>query len=201
MAAMSVSAQVEKAAFTTAQAEAVGLVSGSKVEIAGGTKLLESDNVTVTLLYTQPECGMTGLSKNNVSINGEELGSETGIQGNVNGPGSALEGTYPESGCIYHFDVKKDGYVYVFHKGTNSKGYVVYEEKVARPSFVFAMSDFSIVRGFDLSTIEGATYNDPEGGVYVNDGYKILTPGETTVKDADGNKVPDRKSTRLNSSH
>jgi hypothetical protein len=49
------------------------------------------------------------------------------------------------------------------------------------------MSDQAIVRGFDLSEIDGATFDDPEGGTYVNTDYTLLTPGETTVKDADGN--------------
>ena len=187
MATMSANAQ-EIAAMTEAQATEIGLVSGSKVEVQAGTELLKTTSVTCTLLYAQTECGMTGLSANNVKVNDADFGSETGIQGNINGPGSALDGTYPESGCIYHFVPSKDGYIYVIHKGTNSKGYVVFEEKTSRPSFVFAMTDGTKVGSFDLSKIDGATFDDPTGGAYVNDGYSILTPGTTQKKDADGNK-------------
>jgi len=186
---MSVNAQ-EIGAITTSIAEGIGLTKDAKVPVAGGTEIVSTDNVKCTLLFDQAECGMTGLSTNNVLVNGEDFGSETGIQGNVNGPGAALGGTFPESGCIYNFEVSKDGYLYIIHKGTNSKGYVVYEEKASRPSYKFAMSDQAIVRGFDLSEIDGATFDDPEGGTYVNTDYTLLTPGETTVKDADGNKIP-----------
>ena len=160
VAAMSVNAQ-ESAPFTNADADRVGL-GDDKVEVAGGTVLLETANVTCTLAYDQSECGRTGLSKNNVKINGADFGSETGIQGSTNGPGAAAsEGTYPENACMYHFTVKKDGYLYVFHKASANKNYVVFENKLRVPY------SYSAVDGgaYDLNTIEGAideaTYGYP----------------------------------------
>ena len=189
VAAMSVNAQTEVAGITKDIATNVGFVIGddgkasAKIKVAAGTELLKSESVTVTLLYDQDETNMTGLSKNDVLVNGEKFGSETGFQGNNNGPATALSGTFPESGCVYNFKVAKDGFLYVIHKGSNNKGYVVYEEKVARPSFLFVMSDGTKAASFDLSKIEGATFNDPEGGVYVNESYTILTPGSFTKND------------------
>ena len=186
VAAMGVNAQ-EIGAITKATVEALG-VGSDAVALTGGTEVLSTTSVKMSIKYDD-SFKSTGLSKNDVKVGDTDFGSETGIQGSTNGPAAALTGTYPETGCIYHFDVAKDGYLYIIHKGTNTKGYVVYEEKTSRPSFIFAMTDEKIVRSFDLSKVDGATYDDPEGGTYVNDGYTILTPGSTTKKDADGNTI------------
>ena len=180
VATMSVNAQ-EFAPFTAADATRIGFVATTnaegkeeyaKIEVKGGTMLCESESVVSTLAYDQAECGRTGLSKNDVTINGTGFASETGIQGNQNGPGSATEGEYPESAaCMIHFTVKKNGYLYVFHKASANKNYVVFENKLRIP-YIYSANDGG---AYDLSKIDGATVVDPADPTFVTiaDGYKI----------------------------
>ena len=162
VAAMSVNAQ-EFAPFTNEAADKVGLSADGKVEVKGGTVLLETASVTCTLAYDQAECGRTGLSSNNVVIGETNFGSETGIQGSTNGPGAAASaGEYPESGaCMYKFTVKKDGYLYVFHKSSANKNYVVFENKLRVP-YIYSANDGG---AYDLNAVAGAvdetTYGFP----------------------------------------
>ena len=199
VAAMSVDAQ-EIGAITQATVDALG-VGTDAVALTGGTEVLSTTSVKMSIKYDD-SFKSTGLSKNNVKVGETDFGSETGIQGSTNGPAAALTGSYPETGCIYHFDVAKDGYLYIIHKGTNSKGYVVYEEKTARPAYTFAMTDGTTAWSYDLASAkypdidqkdketgevigkkypagEAIAEEDPEGGYYVIDNsYAIPTPQE-----------------------
>lgn len=170
VAAMSVNAQ-EFAPFTSAAAEKVGFVADgdgnyAKIAVKGGTVLVETESVTCTLAYDQSECGRTGLSKNDVQINGTDFGSETGIQGNDNGPGTAASaGTYPENACMYKFTIKNDGYLYVFHKASANKNYVVFESKLRIP-YVYSAADGG---AYDLNTVAGAIDNSLGYPIIAND--------------------------------
>ena len=67
---------------------------------AAGTQFGSTENVVVKNLYDD-NAKPTGLSKNDLKINGVDFGSETGVQGNTNGPGSAASaGEYPTQGWI-----------------------------------------------------------------------------------------------------
>lgn len=177
VATMSVNAQ-EFAPFTNADAERIGFVLGddgkyAKMAVNGGTVLTESASVVSTLAYDQTECGATGLSSNNVQINGDDFGSETGIQGNQNGPGAAASaGEYPTNAAMIHFTVNKDGYLYVFHKSSANKNYVVFENKLRIP-YIYSASDGGY---YDLNEVEGATVVDPNDPTFVTiaDDYAIL---------------------------
>lgn len=154
VAAMSVNAQE----IAVIDADALGIGSDA-VTIAAGTKLMETESVICTLTnLNDQDCKATGLSKNNVKVNGVDFGSKTGIQGNTNGPGTAAsEGTFPTQGCIYHFVPNKDGYIYVIHKASANKNYVVFEEKTRIP-YIFASEN----GGYDLNAIAGATVTEDD---------------------------------------
>ena len=166
VAAMSMNAQVEIAVI---DADALGLSSDAAVTVPAGTKLMETESVVCTLTdLNDQDCKATGLSKNNVKINGADFGSTTGIQGNTNGPGTAAsEGAFPTAGCIYHFVPNKDGFLYVIHKASANKNYVVFEEKFRIP-YIFASEN----GGYDLNTIEGAT-ETVDGITNIAEGYAI----------------------------
>ena len=167
VAAMSVSAQTEMGVI---DAEALGL-SSDAITVPAGTKLIETESVVCTLTdLNDQECKATGLSKNDVKVNGADFGSTTGIQGNTNGPGTAAStGEFPTQGCIYHFVPNKDGFLYVIHKASANKNYVVFEEKTRIP-YIFASES----GGYDLNTIEGATVTNEEGITTIAPEYAIL---------------------------
>lgn len=178
VATMSVNAQE----IGVIDAEALGL-SSDAVVVPAGTKLIETESVVLTLTdLNDQECKATGLSKNNVKVNGQDFGSTSGIQGNTNGPGTAAsEGTFPTQGCIYHFVPNKDGYLYVIHKASANKNYVVFEEKTRIP-YIFASQD----GGYDLNAIEGATVTNAEGITTIAPAYAITQAQQIIGEDGKG---------------
>ncbi|MBQ8486812.1 MAG: hypothetical protein IJ533_04075 [Prevotella sp.] len=178
VATMSVNAQE----IGVIDAEALGL-SSDAITVAAGTKLIETESVVLTLTdLNDQDCKATGLSKNNVKVNGQDFGSTSGIQGNTNGPGTAASaGTFPTQGCIYHFVPNKDGYLYVIHKASANKNYVVFEEKTRIP-YIFASQD----GGYDLNAIEGATVTDAEGITTIAPEYAILQAQQIIGEDGKG---------------
>lgn len=176
LAAMNVNAQVEIGAMTQEAVDAIFVgdptlknkdedAEPNRWDIAANTVLLKTESVTCTNLYANDRgFGKTGLSKNDVKVNDVDFGSKSGIQGTVNPPANAATaGEFPTQGCVYHFVPSKNGYLYVIHKASANKNYVVFEEKTRIP-YIFATADGS----YDLSKIEGATVT--------NDGITTISP-------------------------
>ncbi len=123
--------------------EALGLTSEA-ANMSAGTVLAQTENVT--LMFGAEE----GYKSSNASANG----FTTAVVGDVtldltkaftgsNNPkddgGSNVNGTaVPVTGTFLKFEVKKDGYLYVFHKGNSHKSYIVYEAGLAL-GYEFAM--------------------------------------------------------------
>ena len=151
---------------------------------AAGTQFGSTENVVVKNLYDD-NAKPTGLSKNDLKINGVDFGSETGVQGNTNGPGSAASaGEYPTQGWIMTFDVKKDGYLYVIHKGSNNKNYVVWEQELRIPyamSMICESDDAKYIASFDLATQDTLLVTE-EGITTVIAGKAILQPKDYNAK-------------------
>ncbi len=152
----------------------------SKYDVPAGTVLGTTDHVTCTNLY-EDLFGTTSLSFGLV-IAGNEVSKVSGLQGNTNGPLTATsDGTYPEQGCIYQFETSADcpdGYLYLIHKASYNKNYVVYEEQDRIPYF-FSMYDSSagIYGSYDLMDVEGAvTWSDKFQEYLVTEGYSIQQP-------------------------
>ena len=166
-AAMSVNAQE----IAVIDADAIG-IGDDAVELAAGTELMKTESVTCSILFTDI-FKATGLSENNVTVNDVDFGSTTGIQGSTNPPAAATEGTYPEQGCIYSFVPSKDGFLYVIHKASANKNYVVWENKLRVP-YIFSAADGG---AYDLNTIEGATVT-VDGITNIADEYVIAKAQE-----------------------
>ncbi len=152
-----------------------------KYELPAGTMLGTTDHVTCTNLYLD-DFATTSVSYGLVVAGNEVNKNGSGLQGNTNGPASAASaGTYPEQGCIYQFETSADcpdGYLYLIHKASYNKNYVVYEEQDRLPYF-FSMYDSSaeIYGSYDLMDIDGAvTWSDQWQEYFVTEGYSILTP-------------------------
>jgi hypothetical protein len=193
VAAMSVNAQVEIGAMTQERADAIfvgepNTAQKDKTDLTNwkldaGTVLFQTESVVCTNLFSDDYgYAKTGLSKNNVKVNGEDFGSVTGIQGSVNGPGTAAStGEFPTQGCVYHFVPSKDGYLYVMHKASANKNYVVFEEKTRIP-YIFSAE----TGAYDLATIEGATVTDGEGITTISPDYAIGKAQEIIGEDGKG---------------
>ena len=143
--------------------------------IEAGTVLGETDNVTCTLLLTQ-DLQKAGLSSNDIQINGEDFGSDTGIQGfdNVAASASSAEAVYPAAGYVLSFKAKKNGFLYIIHKASQNKNYVAWGAKQRIPYYMSVLQS-SGVYNFDLNKVEGAT-KTVGGAAFIADGYAILQP-------------------------
>ena len=187
-ATMSANAQVEIAAVTEDVKTALVAVIGEPTiddgkgnityaTIPAGTKIMETTNTTLTA-GLEDAVQWTGLSKNDVKVGEADFGSTTGLQGKTNAPASACgavdaEGNvtpavYPEKGWILHFDVKANGYLYVIHKASANKNYVVWENK-ARIPYIYSAVDGG---SYDLNKIDGATQTS-DGIITLADNYVI----------------------------
>ena len=191
MAAFSANAQIEIGYLDPATAN----ITEDGVEIAAGTTLATTEHVTVTNLYAAGAYKATGLKGNNMSVNGTPLEtSGMGVQGSVNGPGTAASaGEFPTSGTVYRFVPTADGYLYLFHAGSGNKNYVVFEE-MASIGYTYAMEntggdDYNAGLcpdkfSYDLTTVDGAcTYDAELDQYFVNEGFAILQAGQV----AEGN--------------
>lgn len=152
------------------------------VAATAGTVLASTNNVTMTIAFddSYKTVPIDGLTINNAllnifRINGENFNAATdmGLQGSAN-PKDADGGTPsstlapPVSGCVYEFDVKKDGYLYIFAKLSSSQPYTVFEEGKAR--------DYSYAQGTTTldNTLSYTLKGNSEG--YLTD--VVLTPQE-----------------------
>lgn len=152
---------------------------------AAGTQFGATENVVCKNLYDD-NAKATGLAKNDLKVNGVDFGSETGVQGNTNGPGSAASaGEYPTQGWIMTFDVKADGYLYVIHKGSNNKNYVVWEQEQRIPfamSMICESDDAKYVASYDLAKIDSLLTTDSYGVTTIIAGKPILQPKDYNEK-------------------
>lgn len=152
------------------------------VAATAGTVLASTNNVTMTIAFddSYKTVPIDGPTINNALLNifriyGENFNAATdmGLQGSAN-PKDADGGTPsstlapPVSGCVYEFDVKKDGYLYIFAKLSSSQPYTVFEEGKAR--------DYSYAQG--TTTLDNTLLYTLKGN---SEGYltdAVLTPQE-----------------------
>lgn len=114
--------------------EAAGIVDGGSA-LTAGTVLAQSDNVTMTVgaddTYKSNSVVANGMTT--ATVGTASLDLNKGCQGNTN-PKDIDSGncdanaTAPATGAFLTLEVKKNGYMYVFHKGSSNKTYLVGEE-------------------------------------------------------------------------
>ncbi len=128
MGAMSANAQSE---YCAVNAESAGLTSDA-ADVAGGTVVGQSDNVTMKIAYDD-NCKSLDIkfqSYDRIVVNGTEYEVGTGVTGSTNPSGQALAdgaSTPPTAGFVIGFDVKKDGYLTVIGKMSSNKEYYAWE--------------------------------------------------------------------------
>ena len=123
-----------------------------KNDVAAGTVFCESANVTMSAAFDDsysPENAaapkIDDANYGTIKIGDLTLDATQAVQGNSNpkdeaGANPALASTVPVGpAAVFQFDVKKNGYLYVFHKASSNKNYMVYENK-APMGYIFTMA-------------------------------------------------------------
>ena len=162
-----------------------------KNDVAAGTVFCESENVTMSAAfddsYSPENAASPKIDDQNygtIKIGDITIDAKQAVQGNSNpkdadGGNPATASTVPAGGAVFQFDVKKDGYLYVFHKATSNKNYMAYENKAAM-GYVYTMSTDGTkalpkVFGYELKG-EGE-YN------YLPEGTEVKTPEKIYLGD------------------
>lgn len=162
-----------------------------KNDVAAGTVFCESENVTMSAAfddsYSPENAASPKIDDQNygtIKIGDFTIDAKQAVQGNsnpkdVDGGNPATASTVPAGGAVFQFDVKKDGYLYVFHKATSNKNYMAYENKAAM-GYVYTMSTDGTkalpkVFGYELKG-EGE-YN------YLPEGTAVKTPEKYQLGD------------------
>lgn len=124
---------------------ALGLNDASVTAVAAGTVLGQTANVTMTAAFDDSYkiVNVASNKYNKIKVGGLELSGQ-GIQGNTNpktadGANPATAVAAPTGGAVLGFDVKADGYLYVFGKMSSNKNYTVAEEG-SLIGYTFAMN-------------------------------------------------------------
>jgi hypothetical protein len=198
MAAMTMNAQEVGQILTDDLVNRIGLTTDKndegksiKNDVAAGTVFCESENVTMSAAfddsYSPESAASPKIDDQNygtIKIGDFTIDAKQAVQGNsnpkdVDGGNPATASTVPAGGAVFQFDVKKDGYLYVFHKATSNKNYMAYENKTAM-GYVYTMSTDGTkalpkVFGYELKG-EGE-YN------YLPEGTAVKTPEKYQLGD------------------
>lgn len=143
---------VNRIGLTTDKEEKDGKMQSIKIDVAAGTMFCESANVTMSAAFDDgysPESAaapkIDDANYGTIKIGDLTIDATQGVQGASNpkdeaGANPALESTVPVGpAAVFQFDVKKNGYLYVFHKASSNKNYMVYENK-APMGYTFTMA-------------------------------------------------------------
>ena len=142
---------VNRIGLTTDKEEKDGKTQSIKIDVAAGTMFCESANVTMSAAFDDgysPESAaapkIDDANYGTIKIGDLTIDATQGAQGANNpkdeaGANPALQSTVPAGGAVFQFDVKKNGYLYVFHKASSNKNYMVYENK-APMGYIFTMA-------------------------------------------------------------
>ena len=173
--AFSANAQTESAFINLNVVSEAAVDKNTAESVTGGTELCSTDNVTMKVAYddTYARIALWGETDavNTVSVGGVSYDMPMGLQGQTNPKENTLKNGGQQLGAVFQFDVKADGYLYVFGKFAGNKNYYVWEgdvvNKVANPvayTMVAALASDGTAVGYTLPA-------DAEGYYTVGAGY------------------------------
>lgn len=146
-------AQEQESAFMDVQALSIGK---DYVDVEAGTVFCESPSIVMKAAaadkYRTVSLTAAADTVNQIGVNGKIYDMPDGIQGNTN-PGPEANLNAPQTqGAIFQFEVKADGYLYVFSKLTNNKQYYVWAGdgglfNAATPMIGYSVAVFSPTSG------------------------------------------------------
>lgn len=167
MGALTASAQSETLITNKESLEAVGITG--EAATVGPLQIISSENVTMSIAY-EDSYKQTKIAFQNYDqaiVNGTSVELGWGLTGGTNPSGQALNGaensTAANAGCVFQFDVKKNGYLTVFGKWSSNKEYYVWagDAEAAYPIAYTLAMDWSAAGDASHPTI---VYSIPSTG-------------------------------------
>ncbi len=181
------SAQTVVGLATSAELEAAGL-SGTKVEIAGGTVIVDNEAGTFGLAYND-SWGTSAVYKNyrNVKVGDTgEIKLDKGATGTANPKFTSYQDGVMSAGTVFNFEAKKDGWMTVFTRINAGKQYAVFEGETGAVAYTLGVAGDGYKIHYTLPAYtEGENagmidFDSPEASKYlavVSDGqYKPSSP-------------------------
>ena len=213
LATMSVNAQEVGQISTEDLVSRIGLTTDKndegksiKNDVAAGTVFCETASVTMSAAFDDsysPENAASpkidDANYGTIKIGDLTLDATQAVQGNSNpkdeaGTNPALASTVPVSpAAVFEFEAKTDGFLYVFHKATSAKNYMVYENK-APMGYIFTMATdgskaLPKVFGYELKgegefnyLPEGTEVKTPEKIFLGDDAEEVKINGLSVIK-------------------
>ena len=108
---------------------------------------------------------------NKVSIDGVEYEMPMGIQGQVNPKENSLKNGGQQSGAVFQFDVKEDGFLYVFGKFACNKNYYVWEGDVRNMEGMPVAYTMTAAQANDGKVVGYTLPGDADGYYTIGGGY------------------------------
>lgn len=140
---------------------------GDAPTLDDNTVLAETDNVTF-YYYHSDQASAQNSDFNGcktILVNGEEVTIVPGIGGNTNGVCNLTDG--PSTGCMYRFEVKKDGWLIVPSKISTNKNFYAYEGLVGEAPTAMAYTLGMDVQSTDYPDLNSIVFTLPAD----EDGY------------------------------
>lgn len=158
-----------------------------------GTEVLKTKNVSMKVAYkedmkTSSLSGETDKYKA-INVGGVDYAMPTGLTG-FNNPATVALTEAPKSGTVIQFDVKEDGYLYVFGKLSSNKPYFVWEGTAENePSLVAYTLDM-----MPQKTLDRITFSLPADA----DGYYDATKDAAIYNDGTWYRWPEQIAQKWN---
>ncbi len=181
--------------YAKIDAEALGLTKTASA-VAAGTVLCSSDKVSMSVAYGDDYKTVDLTSETDayhyLTIDGKEYALPSGVQGTTNPSGDLSN---PQaSGAVFEFDVKADGYLYVFSKLTYNKNiYVWAGQDMGSPEIAYSIAVYAPDGTEYKGTLPGDDDNifALEGEVQTEEGLKYVEAKvtRTYIKPDGKNKV------------
>lgn len=139
-----------------------GLNADDAVSVTAGTSFGSNSEIATSAAFddTYKLVGIKHEGFYDFQIDGAAVGSDTiGIQGqtnpkDANGSNPAAACTTVASGAVLQIDATHDGWIYVFHKASSNKQYMVFENEIP------------VGYKFGMITTDAAGYFGTEGALY-----------------------------------
>ena len=172
--AFSANAQTESAFINLNVVSEAAVDKNTAESVTGGTELCSTDNVTMKVAYddTYARIALWGETDavNTVSVGGVSYDMPMGLQGQTNPDPNKIDGGQT-SGAVFQFDVKEDGFLYVFGKFACNKNYYVWEGDVRNMEGMPMAYTMTAAQANDGKVVGYTLPGDADGYYTIGGGY------------------------------
>jgi hypothetical protein len=177
--AFSANAQTESAFINLNVVSEAAVDKDTAEPITAGTELCSTTNVTMRVAYddTYARIALWGVGDavNTVSIDGVSYDMPMGLQGQTNPKENTLKNGGQQLGAVFQFDVKADGYLYVFGKFAANKNYYVWEGDVVNSQAMPVAYTMAAALASDGTPVGYTLPGNAEGYYTIGGGYDDAT--------------------------